>query len=311
MKQQDQLIYGLDIGGTKIEIGIFSNQLELIDSWRVSTPTQSYPQFVNAIVSLVEQANEKYSSKGIVGLGMPGIIDEQGIAKSANVPCATGRDIVHDLNAKLGGHLAIGNDCRLFALSESVGGAGEHYQRVFGAIIGTGAAGGLCIDGQLYQGRRGVAGEYGHVGIAAHLIEKYQLPIRECGCGLTGCYESYVSGPGLGWLYHHFGAASQDTREFVKQLAMGDDIANKTYHCYMDLLGASFASIVLAYDPDVIVVGGGISKIPPVVEALQHFVDRHLFANASCPPIKVARFGDSSGVRGAAILRKQLAETGE
>jgi len=302
------MIYGLDIGGTKIEIGVFTQELQLLDSWRTPTPTKSYSDFIQTIGNLVIDANSRYSTKAIIGIGMPGIIDKNGLVKSANVPCATGKNIIKDLDEALHCEVSIGNDCRLFALSESVSGAGDGYKRVYGAIIGTGAAGGFCIDGQLYNGRSGFAGEYGHLPVSAFLIDKYNLPLKTCGCGLTGCYEAYVSGPGLGWIYQHFGAKNPDTYHFVQQLDAGDEIAKVAFNCYMDLLGASFASLILSYDPDIIVVGGGVSKIDQVIESLPRFVNNHLFSGVHCPPIKRAKYGDSSGVRGAAILRKQLNE---
>ncbi|MCJ8293842.1 MAG: ROK family protein [Colwellia sp.] len=304
-----QIIYGLDIGGTKIEIGVFTDELQLIDSWRTPTPTTSYSEFVSTIINLINEANSRYEKKAIVGIGMPGIIDKNGLVKSANVPCSTGKNIIADLNDILNCSISIGNDCRLFALSESVGGAGEGYKRVYGAIIGTGAAGGFCIDGQLYNGRSGFAGEYGHLPVSAFLIDKYKLPLKTCGCGLIGCYEAYVSGPGLSWIYQHFGAQTTDTFHFVQRLNAGDEIAKATFNCYMDLLGASFASLILSYDPDIIVVGGGISKIDQVIESLPFYVNKHLFTGVECPLIKRAKYGDSSGVRGAAILRKQLSDS--
>ena len=302
------MIYGLDIGGTKIEIGIFTQELQLLDSWRTPTPTTNYTEFIQTIGNLVIDAHSRYATKAIIGIGMPGIIDKNGLVKSANVPCSTGKNIIKDLNEALRCEISVGNDCRLFALSESVGGAGDDYKRVFGAIIGTGAGGGFCIDGQLYTGRSGLAGEYGHLPVSAYLIDKYDLPIKTCGCGLTGCYESYVSGPGLAWIYQHFGAKNADTYYFVQQLHAGDEIAKAAFNCYMDLLGASFASLILSYDPDIIVVGGGVSKIDQVIESLPTFVNNHLFSGVHCPVIQRAKYGDSSGVRGAAILRKQVHE---
>lgn len=306
---QQQLIYGLDIGGTKIEIGLFSTDLKLIDSWRVATPTDNYDNFIHAIIELINEADLRSAQRGIVGIGMPGILDENNLVKSANVPCATGENIVEDLSKALECQISLGNDCRLFALSESVGGAGDGHKSVYGAIIGTGAAGGFCIDGHLYNGRNGFAGEYGHLPVSAYLINKYNLPILDCGCGLKGCYESYISGPGLGWIYNYYGSQTTDTRHFVRKLREGDRIAVTTFNCYMDFLGASFASLVLSYDPDIIVIGGGVSKIDEVIDSLEFHVNKHLFSGVECPPIVKAKYGDSSGVRGAAILRKQFIET--
>lgn len=301
----DNYIYGLDIGGTKIEIAIFSEQLQQVDSWRTPTPTSAYPQFIATVAELVNQADQKYGTKAAIGIGMPGITDSEGRVTSANVPCATGEKVERDLQKALGRNIAIDNDCHLFALSEANGGAGDGERCVYGAIIGTGAAGGLCLDGKLLGSRQNIIGEYGHVAAPAAVVDNYQLPIHDCGCGLRGCYETYIAGPGLGRLYQHFGADSANTREFVAQLQNGDSIAKKTFGCYMDLLGASFAGLVLNYDPDIIVVGGGLSKIDAIVEELPAATSRHLFSGVKVPPIRKAAFGDASGVRGAAILGLQ------
>ncbi|KGJ88680.1 ROK family protein [Thalassotalea sp. ND16A] len=299
------LHYGLDIGGTKIEIGIFNSELTMLESWRIETPTQNYDEFLDAIHGLIKQADELSGQRGSIGIGMPGIIDNENKVKSANVPCATGKFIVQDLQKRVGREISIANDCRLFALSESYGGAGDNQPVVYGAIIGTGAGGGLCINGKLLQTANNIAGEYGHIAASGKLLQQYNLPVRDCGCGLRGCIESYIAGPGLGWLYKFFGASTESTTEFVEQLRKENPIAQKTFDCYMDLLGSSFASLVLYYDPNAIVVGGGLSKIDEIIQALPKAIEQHLFKGVTSPLIKRAVFGDASGVRGAAILGKQ------
>lgn len=300
-------LYGLDVGGTKIEMAIFDQGFNLVHSWRIPTPTQNYAEFLDAVAGLVKQADEKYQGVSL-GIGMPGIIDKYGKVKSANVPCATGRYIEQDLKHKLQRELHVANDCRLFALSEAHGGAGEGMASVYGAILGTGAAGGLYLQGKLLESWQNIIGEYGHVSASAAVITKYKLPIYQCGCGLLGCYEAYIAGPGLGRLFQHFGAQSADSKLFVEQLRMGNDIACKTFECYMELLGAAFANLVLSYDPDVIVMGGGLSKVPEIIQALPKAIEEYLFTEVKVPPIKLAEFGDSSGVRGAAILAAQWQE---
>lgn len=299
--------YGIDIGGTKIEIGIFSSDLELLDKWRIKTPTTSYEEFLKAIQYLILDADERSGQQGSIGIGMPGIIDNENKVKSANVPCATGKFIAQDLKNLLGREFAVANDCRLFALSECIGGAGDKQAIVYGAIIGTGAGGGLCINGKLLKTVNNIAGEYGHVAASGMLLQRYNLPVQACGCGLSGCIESYIAGPGLGWLYKFFGGSSESTTEFVAQLRLKNPIAEQTFACYMDLLGSSFASLVLSYDPHVIVVGGGLSKIDEIIAGLPKAIEQHLFDGVNAPPIKRAVFGDASGVRGAAILGKQNA----
>ena len=151
-------VYGLDIGGTKIETAIFNDNLEQQQSWRITTPTDDYQQFLHAIYQQVIKADELTGCQGAVGIGMPGIVNDEGKVLSANVPCATGKLIANDLQALLKRPVAILNDTRCFALSEANGGAGEGYSRVFGAIVGTGAAGGMCIDGTLFNQGLGMSG---------------------------------------------------------------------------------------------------------------------------------------------------------
>ena len=168
-------VYGLDIGGTKIETAIFDNELNLIKSWRIATPTSDYQVFLETLCDLIHQADEFSQTLGHIGIGMPGLINNNGQVLSANVPCATDKFIAQDLEKLLNRPIAIKNDTRCFALSEA-NGAGAQYARVFGAIIGTGAAGGLCIVGKLEQTSLGMAGEYGHIPLPAHLQIKYACP---------------------------------------------------------------------------------------------------------------------------------------
>jgi len=305
MSVKNNMTYGLDIGGTKIEIGLFDNEMNIIDNWRVPTPTKNYQDFLNTIAELVNEADERSGQQGSIGIGMPGIIDKNSRVKSANVSCATGKPLVDDLKKVLGRNVIIANDCQLFTLSESNGGAGNKLPIVYGAIIGTGAGGGLCINGQLYKSTNNIAGEYGHLPASGALLKKYNLPPRQCGCGLVGCIETYIAGPGLGWLYKHFGSDNDCTTQFVSDLRDKNPIAVKTFTCYMDLLGSAFSTLVLSYDPDMIVVGGGLSKIDEIIEALPEAINKNLFTGIEPPLISRALFGDSSGVRGAAIIGRK------
>lgn len=302
------LYYGIDIGGTKLEISIYDRSLNRLETWREQTPTKNYESFIGSIRRLVNDADIKFDVTGKVGIGIPGIFDKEHKLVSSNIPCAHGKFVRQDIENALNRQVVFGNDTSLFAISESNEGAGGGYKYVYGAIIGTGTAGGLCIDGCLYTGRNSVSGEHGHVPVSGYLITKYNLPVWQCGCGQQGCYEAYVSGPGLGRLYRFFGAETESTYDFVKELARDSEIAQKTFAVYMELLGASLVSIVLSYDPDVIVLGGGISKLPQVSGSVEHYLQKHLYQGVDCPKILPAKFGDSSGVRGAAILRRQQDE---
>lgn len=298
-------VYGLDIGGTKIETAIFDDKLNLISCWRVKTPTTNYQEFLSTIHQQVLKADGLSKELCPVGIGMPGLINDQGQVLSANVPCATHKYIAKDLLGLLNRPIAIKNDTRCFALSESNNGAGEGSSRVFGAIIGTGAAGGLCINGHLENTKLGVAGEYGHIPLSAMLQKKYNLPILTCGCGLIGCVESYIAGPGVTRLYQHFYGQTVSAIQWNENLQKNDVLAQQVLDCYLDILAETFAVLCKLQEPDIIVLGGGISLVDSVIDGLPNKIEQHLFNGFKAPKVVRAKFGDSSGVRGAAILGMQ------
>jgi N-acetylglucosamine kinase len=301
------MMYGIDIGGTKIELAAFDDSFNPVAHWREATPTGDYDAFIETLAALVEKADAHFGLEGRVGLGLPGIVTSDGRSLCSNIPAATGRTIAKDLAARLGRHVHCENDCRCFAISEAVGGAGHGYRRVYGAIIGTGLSGGFVHDGKLMRGRQGAAGEHGHLQLPAVLAQKYDLPLRACGCGLPSCFESYASGPGLLFLHRHFGGALGDVPALARAWKDGDATAARTFDAFFDILGASFAGLVLTHDPDVFVLGGGVSLIDGLPERLPAAIEAHLFSMAKAPPVVRARFGDASGGRGAAILAAHAA----
>ncbi|WP_206244599.1 ROK family protein [Novosphingobium terrae] len=300
------MIYGIDIGGTKIEFVAFDDALEAVERRRLATPAHDYGAFTQALTQLIEEADARFGGKAPVGLGMPGLTDREGRALCANLPGVTGHKVAQDMAQRLGRPVAMLNDTRCFALSEARGGAGEGHRVVFGAILGTGAAGGLVIDGHVEDGHRGLAGEYGHLPLPAALQQTYDLPILTCGCGLPGCFEAYVAGEGLIALARCFGADVADSRALAAAWRAGDRAALATRDAFLDILGASFANIVKLCDPDIIVLGGGLSLIEEVCAGLPAAIAGHLFSGLASPPVVRAKFGDSSGVRGAAILASLL-----
>lgn len=300
------MIHALDIGGSKIEIAVFGHGLEVEDRWRTATPTRDYGQFLDTVTALVADADVRFGNGCAIGLGLPGLVDADGRSFCANVPCATGQMVAADLADRLARPVAVENDCRCFALSEAIGGAGAGCRRVFGAILGTGAAGGLVVDGTLQHGAQGIAGEYGHIQLPAALAAQWGLPLWRCGCGLPACVESYVSGPGLVSLARHFGVTAHAVPELAAAWREGDAAAVRTLECFLDIVGATFATVAMMVDPDILVLGGGLSLLDEVVEGLPPAIARHLFAGFEAPRIARARFGDSSGVRGAAILAERL-----
>lgn len=296
------MLIGFDIGGTKTEIGLFSPDYQPVERWRIPTPQDSYEALIAMVEGELARAVAKSEQVTAIGFGLPGILDADGRAFSANIQKAKGRPIARDLRNLCPYRVAIGNDCRLFALSEAHGGAGEGMGTVFGLILGTGAAGGLVIHGQLYHGDRGLAGECGHWPISADMIEKHGLSIRTCGCGLVGCAEQYISGPGFLRTHKEIGGTATSPSDIFEFYRHMDPVAVTTVDIFFDLLGGLLALITMAYDPAVIVLGGGLSLVPEVERALPNAIERHLFGDFAAPQVRKAKYGDASGARGAALL---------
>ena len=299
------MIYGVDIGGTKIELVVFDDALTPQSRERLPTPTGDYDAFLGAVADLVARADAEHGVAAPIGVGIPGLVDAEGLSFCANIPCAIGKPVASDLSTRIGRTVVAENDCRLFALSEAHGGAGAGYRTVFGAILGTGAAAGLVVDGRLERGRRGAAGEYGHLPLPATLQHGHDLRLRDCACGLPACAEGYVGGPGLLAMAREYGVEGNDTQAVVEAWRSGTRAGTRTYEAFIDILGASLANVVKLVDPDVIVMGGGLSQIPEVIADLPQAITRHMFSGFGSPPVVLAKFGDSSGIRGAALLARE------
>ena len=301
------LCYGLDVGGTKIELVACDAMLEVRLRRRIDTPTRDYAAFVEAMAAWVEAVDaETGVAAQAVGIGLPGVADRaSGRQLSANVPALTGQRVRHDLQQRLQRPLHFGNDLQCFALSEANGGAAEGYASMFGLILGTGAGGGYCIDGRLITGSNGIAGEWGHWTAPCTLLAKHALPVFDCACGLRGCMERYVSGSGLAALYQHLGGDSCDAAEVIAAGQQGSALASRALAIHLDLLGHALASVVMALDPHVIVLGGGLSKCEALYRELPGAIAPYLFSGVRIPPILPPKFGDSGGARGAALLARQ------
>lgn len=300
--------YGIDIGGTKIELVACDAGLKVHHRQRVATPTHDYAAFVETIGQLVDDADAALGTRAsAVGIGLPGVRDrDSGVQLSANVPALSGRTVGHDLEARLQRPLALGNDLQCFALSEAHDGAAAGYPSMFGVILGTGAGGGYCLHGQLVAGNNGIAGEWGHWSLPATLQLRHDLPLLDCGCGLRGCLERYVSGSGLAMIHERHGGQARDATTVVELAHAGDPIALRALAIHRDLLGYSFASLILALDPHVIVLGGGLSKLEQLYRDLPAAIAPYLFNGVRVPPILPPVFGDAGGARGAALLARQL-----
>ena len=295
------VMYGLDIGGTKTEFAVFDDALNRLHTRRVATPTSDYGLFIQSIRELVEEADGKFESADSIGAGLPGIRDRRGRSFSVNVPCIAGRNVKDDLGSALNRTIAVINDGRAFALSEAHGGAGHGKDPMIGAILGTGAFGGYCIAGSLQGGRDGVAGEWGHLAIAATVRDRHALPLHRCGCGKQGCMETYVSGRGLSRIHAHAGGSGLAADRVIDGMRAGEASCQRAFEIWLDCVASCFAQLVLHINPEVIVLGGGLSRIGELYRRLPPVLSKCLFAGIPPPGIVPARFGDASGVRGAAI----------
>jgi N-acetylglucosamine kinase len=317
--------YGIDLGGTKIELVACDANLQVRYRQRVATPTQDYDALVRALVSLVRGADEALGmvaatasgTAPAVGIGVPGIIDAaSGTHLCANIPCLTGCELLPVLRAQLQRPIALGNDCQCFALSEAHGGAADGAASMFGLILGTGAGAGYVIDQKLVRGLHGAAGEWGHWPLDPHLLRRYDLPLLPCPCGRIACLESYVSGTGLRRLHAHLAggdgvSAEQLAARYHSDDNSDDSEASRVFALHLDLLGAALARIVLAYDPHIIVLGGGLSQLPHLYTGLADAIRPHLIPGLGVPPILPPVFGDAGGARGAALLARQATTTQE
>ena len=300
--------YGIDIGGTKIELVAFRDEGELVEVHRerIATPCTDFLAFVQAITGLVARADAVTGQRAAVGIGLPGVIDiASGRQLSSNVPALNGRLVGSALKDALQREVFIGNDCQCFALSEAQGGAADGLSSMFGAIIGTGAGGGYCVDGRLLRGMNAIAGEWGHLPLPPSLQAQYGLPILDCPCGRRGCIERYVSGPGMSRLHVHFGGEDLEPLAIVARAQTGAEVSVQTLAAHLDLLAHALSALVLTYDPHAIVLGGRLSQLAHLYERLPAAVRKHLFAGVQVPPILPPRFGDAGGARGAALLAKQ------
>lgn len=296
---------GVDLGGTKIEAIALSPAGAELARRRVATPDE-YLACVDAIASLVRELERAADATGTVGVGIPGaVVPRTGLVKNANSTWLNGRPLPRDLEARLGRPVRFMNDANCFALSEATDGAAAGAPVVFGVILGTGVGGGIVVDGRVLSGANLIAGEWGHNPLPWPTAE--ELPGPPCYCGKRGCVETWLSGPGFERDHAAHTGHTLSSREIVAAAARADPGASATLARYYDRLGRALASLINVLDPDVVVLGGGMSNIAGLPEAAAALVPRHVFAaGASSEPVATrivrAAHGDTSGVRGAAWL---------
>lgn len=293
---------GIDLGGTKTEGIALAGSGEIAYRQRVATPAGDYRGTLAMLTALVKDIEGTIGERHCpVGIGTPGAISPAtGRMKNCNSTCLNGQPLLQDLQGLLGGRVRIANDANCFALSEASDGAAAGAHCVFGVILGTGVGGGVVFGGQLLQGANALAGEWGHNPLSAPHVS--ELPGPPCYCGRCGCVETWLSGPGFLADAQRNGCDARDTREVVEAARHGEPAACAAMDRYVDRLGRSLASVVNILDPDVIVLGGGLSNISELYQSVPAVLARHVFGDAVITRIVPPVHGDSSGVRGAAWL---------
>jgi predicted NBD/HSP70 family sugar kinase len=294
---------GIDLGGTKVEACLFDADLKPVRSRRVATPRSSYAELVDCLVGQYEWLRDAAAGADLaLGVGLPGVTEAAtGLCLAANL-VAAGKPLRQDLSRRLGFAVPFENDCKCFAFSEANGGAGEGYGTVFGLILGTGCGGGVCRRGRLVLGRNGLPGEVGHIGIPLGTAVSLDLPLLHCACGRDGCYETLLSGPGMAALARHRTGRAVPAEAIAEQAEAGDADLQRVLDGWLHLACELLRTIQVTVDPDCIVLGGGLSRIKGLEAKLSRQFVVHQVQGLVSPAILPARYGDSSGVRGAAML---------
>ncbi len=294
---------GVDLGGTKIEALALSPEGEEYGRRRVPTPRGDYEATLRAVAALASALVGAIGRENLagVGVGIPGSLSPRtGLVRNANSTWLNGRPLHPDLQALIELPLAIENDANCFALSEAADGAGEGRRTVFGVILGTGVGGGIVSSGALLKGVNAVAGEWGHNPLP--WPDESEMPGLPCYCGNAGCIETFVSGPSLERQYQERSGGAAAAKLIAERAAAGDAVCAAALAVYARRLAKSLASVINVVDPDVIVFGGGVSNITPVLEQARAQLDAWVFSDCCVTEFRTNRWGDSSGVRGAARL---------
>jgi fructokinase len=292
---------GIDLGGTKIEAIALDAAGGVRLRRRVPTPAGDYDAILSAVADLVAEAERELGEQGTVGVAMPGALSTRtGLIKNSNSTALNGKPLDRDLASRLGRPVRLENDANCFALSEAVDGAAADAHVVFGVILGTGVGGGIVVGKSLLSGRNRIAGEWGHNPLP--WARDDESPGAPCYCGRLGCVETFLSGAGLVREYRRQGGGEASVEEIAASAAGGEAAAVAALEHYEDRLGRSLGRLVNILDPDVIVLGGGLSNIAELYERVPSLIERYAFSDVIDTAIRRARHGDSSGVRGAAWL---------
>lgn len=289
---------GVDLGGTKIEIvALDSRGTELLRR-RIPTPQGNYEATVNAIVALVEDVERSLNTHASVGIGIPGAVSVgTGLVKNANSTCLIGKPLQAELAARLGRAIRLENDANCFGLSEAIDGAGAGASVVFAVILGTGVGGAIVVKNNVLQGRNAIAGEWGH-----NPMPGPEPFLPACYCGRHGCIETFLSGPGLAADHARATGNILNAEEISLSAAQGDASCEETLVRYEQRLARALATVINVLDPDVIVLGGGVSNLDRLYTNVPRLWGEHVFSDTVATRLVKHKHGDASGVRGAAWL---------
>ena len=292
---------GVDLGGTKTEAIALVSDSVVAARRRVPTPRE-YEGTLDAIVRLVAELESETGRSGTVGVGIPGVVTRgTGLVKNANSTWLNGRPLQGDLESRLARPVRVANDANCFALSEASDGAGRGYDTVFGVILGTGVGGGIAIRRRIHDGPNQIAGEWGHNSLP-WMTDEERESAPECYCGKTGCIETFLSGPGFERDHARQSGTSRSSHDIVRAAAAGDANALEALRRYEDRLARALAGVINILDPDVMVLGGGMSNLPDLAPMVSTLLPRYIFSDTAQTVVAPNLHGDSSGVRGAAWL---------
>lgn len=295
---------GIDLGGTKTEGVVMADDSRVLCRRRVATPGGDYVATIGAIAGLVAALEGEVGARGLsVGIGHPGSVSPpSGLIRNANSTCLNGRPLQADVEARLGRAVRLANDANCLAWSEAVDGAGAGAQNLFAVILGTGVGGGLVQSGRLVAGASGIAGEWGHNPLPWPRADWGETAPPPCWCGLEGCIETWLSGPGLAADHRRTSGQALTGEAIVAAAAGGDAAAEASLQRYEHRLARALAQVINLLDPETIVLGGGLSRLERLYTTVPALWTQWVFADAVATRLLPARHGDSSGVRGAAWL---------
>ncbi|QSR17207.1 ROK family protein [Novosphingobium sp. KA1] len=291
---------GIDFGGTKIEAAVLDEGGDVLHRQRTDTP-RDYDTALATLRELVGAVETRLGRSARIGIGTPGsLVRATGLMRNANSVYLNGRPFLRDLETALAREVRLANDANCFALSEAIDGAAAGHHSVFGLIVGTGCGGGVVIGRTLVDGAHGLGGELGHMPLPDPGAD--ELPAPKCWCGLSGCFESWVSGTGFRRAFAAATGRELDPPAIVEAAVNGDPEAMVALERYRDRLARGLSVVANLLDPDAIVLGGGMSNVAPIYEGLAEAIRLRTFSGAWTGSVVQARWGDSSGVRGAALL---------